>query len=174
MKQLSIAILLLLPGGVPAWAQTDVYVTNLPDVQRVEGQVSIREPAPHTRMVRLPERVVAPVDRSDANSLVAGGLVDATGFRNAVLSVAGYVQGRLGTAGKIGAVLVADEEPILQAFNEAGLIQLGLDASAAVVRTDSYFAGSEPVQLAFPRYQVYYYNTTDRAVSVRLYAYLSN
>lgn len=174
MRKVSVMILLLLAAGPPGEAQEDVFVVNLPDVQGITGDVSIKKPIPHTTMVRLDERIVAPVERSETGALVSGGVVDASGFRGAVLSLVGLVQGKLTTEGSVGAVLLPEEEPILQAFDEAGVINLGLDVTVGVRPGESYFGDSKAEQLAFQRYRVYYYNTTDRAVSVRLYAYLSN
>ena len=37
------------------------------------------------------------------------------------------------------------------------------------------FAITQPVQnLGFPRYKIYFFNTTERPASVNLYAYLAN
>ncbi len=174
MKNMTAMALLLIAAAAPVAAQDDVFVVNFPDVQKIAGKVSADEPIPHSAMVRLGERIVAPVARSETGALVAGGVVEAAGFREAVLSLVGTVQGELGARGSIGAVLVPEEEAILQALDEAGLIQLGLDVVAAITPAESYFAQSQAAQFAFPRYRVYFYNTTDRAVSVRLYAYLTH
>lgn len=174
MSKIGSFVLLALAAGLPAAAQEDVYVVNFPQVQTVEGSVSITEPVPGTRMLRFDDRIVAPVERAETTALVAGGVIEVDGFGDAVLSLAGFVQGQQRVEGSIGAILIPDEDAILQVFNESGIIQLPLEVSAGVAASDSYFAASEEVRLAFPRYQIYFYNSTDRAVSVRLFAYLSN
>ena len=174
MSKFGLFVLVALAVGMPAGAQEDVFIVNFPDVQSVEGRVSVSEPVPGTRMLRFADRIVGPVDRAETTSLVPGGVIEVDGFSEAVLSLAGFVQGQHQVEGKVGAVLIPDEDEIVQVFNEAGIIQLPLEVAAGVAAGDDYFAESEPVQLAFPRYQVYYYNGTDRAVSVKLFAYLSN
>lgn len=174
MPKIGSFVLVALTVGLPAAAQEDVYVVNFPPVQSVEGEVSIAEPVPGTRMLRYDDRIVAPVERAETTALVPGGVIDVDGFSEAVLSLAGFVQGQQRLEGSVGAILIPEEDSILQVFNEAGLIQLPLEVTASVTASDSYFAGSESVRLAFPRYQIYFYNSSDRAVSVQLFAYLSN
>lgn len=174
MRIIGLALLLVASVTAPGIAQEEVFVLNLPGVQKVEGDVSITEPIPQTRLLRLPEKVVPPVPRSETTALVPGGLVEGDGFRTAVVSVAGFVQGQSVAEGTVGAVLLPEEDSILRVFREEAQIQLALEVTVSTTPAEAYFATSETLTLGFPRYRVYYYNTTDRAVSVRMFAYLAN
>jgi len=174
MKSTIVALLLLTSVSLSAVAEEEVFVLNLPSVQRVEGEITIAEPIPQTKLLRLPEKVVPPVPRSETTALVPGGLVESDGFRTAVVSVAGFVQGQSLAEGTVGAILLPEEDPILRVFREEAQIQLELELTVSTSPAEAYFATSEALTLGFPRYRVYYYNTTDRAVSVRMFAYLAN
>jgi hypothetical protein len=170
------ALFLVFSSTVPGLAEQEVVVLNLPEVQRVKGEVSIAEPVSiaTTKLVSLPEEVVPTVLPAETTSLVPGGLIEADGFRTAVVSLAGLVRGQSMAEGEVGAILLPDDEEILKLFDDEARILLELEVSVATEPASAYFSGSESVTLAFPRYRVFYYNTTDRAVSVRLYAYLAN
>jgi hypothetical protein len=154
---------------------TPVEVLNFPEVQAIEGTLRVTEPIPGSRLVRLREIVVSPVGRDDTTSLLEAGTIDTAGFTHVVLSLRGEVQGKLGREGRVGVVLLPDEDPVLRTFQEAGRFHFPLEALAPVRIPDrGYFAG-QPVRkpLAFPSYRVYLYNETDRSVEVDLYAYLT-
>lgn len=174
MKNRVLALLLFGSVSGAVVAEEQVIVLNLPTVQRIEGEVEITEPIPQTRFVRLSEKVVPPVARSETTALVPGGLVEAEGFRTAVVSLAGFVQGQSLATGTVGAILLPEEDSILRVFREEARIQLELEVMATASPAEPYFSDSGALTLGFPRYRVYYYNTTDRAVSVRLFAYLGN
>jgi hypothetical protein len=155
-------------------AEEEVIVLNLPDVQRVEGEVTLAGPVAATEMSRQSLTVVPPVPRSATTSFVAGGLIEADGFRTAVVSIAGFVQGEALVEGSVGAILLPEEDSILQVFREEAQMLLELEVAAGVKPAQPHFSQSESLTLGFPRYRIFYYNTTNRAVSVRLFAYLGN
>jgi len=171
MKSMIVACVLLISASA-ALAQEEVLVINLPTIQPVQGEVTVSEPIPQTKLVSLGEKVVPPLQRSETTALIPGGLVDAEGFRTAVVSIAGFVQGQSLAQGTVGAILLPNEDSILRVFREEAQIQLELEVTADSTPSDAYFSSSEALKLGFPRYQIFYYNTTDRAVSVRLFAYL--
>lgn len=154
----------------------EVVVTNLPDIQKVAGVVSIDRPIPGTQLVHL-QALVAPVGRNETTSLVPAGLLNAAGYAEAALSLRGEVQSALHREGRVGVLLIPDQEPIVQSLIEAGEFQFPLETSAeALAGHRGYFASktAERQVLGFPRYRVYFYNTTDKSAEVDLYAYLSN
>jgi len=153
-----------------------VLVTNFPSLQRVEGTVTVGSPVPLAAMASLSDVLVSPVGPSDTNHLVAGGVIEATGFGQMVLSLVGQTRGDITRPGAVGAILVPDEEPILRALEEKGAIQFALETAAPLVTSATpYFASSQPrVLLAFPRYRVFFYNATDKTVTVTLYAYMTS
>ncbi len=154
----------------------EVHVVNLPKVQEVAGAVRLAEPAPAARLVRLAEAIVAPVAPEETTALVPGGVVRADGFVSAVLSLGGKMRADHFADGRVGALLLPEVEPVLEAFVEEGAALFPLRVEAAVTaRRGAHFASDQPaVQLGFPRYRVYYYNTSDRPASVTLWVYLVN
>lgn len=152
-----------------------VMVTNFPDVQRVEGSVSIRDFVPHTHFV-APARdtVVSPVQRSQTTDLIEGGVLVTDGFTRLTLSLAGLVKGNVGRPGRLGALLVPDVDIAQDALLEEEIYLFPVEVTADLTLT-STFVASDPVTVpvAFPRYRVYFYNTSDRAVGARLFSYLS-
>lgn len=152
-----------------------VQVVNFPDIQRIEGSVSIRDFVPHTRFVQSSrDVVVSPVERTQTSDLIGGGVLETDGFTRLTFSLAGLVKGNVGTPGRLGALLVPDVEIARDAFLEEELYLFHVEISADLTRT-STFVASDPVTVpvAFPRYRVYLYNTSDRAVGARLFTYLS-
>lgn len=152
-----------------------VFVTNFPDLQRVTGTVRVDVPIPVSSLRTITEVLVSPVAPEDTNHLIPGGTIDAGGFTEAVLSLVGQTKGDLGRSGRVGAILVPDEEPVLRVLEERGLLQFPFQVESSFVSKDTpYFASNQPrVTLAFPRYRVYFYNSTDKSVTVTLYAYLT-
>lgn len=173
------AVLLLVQAPAPRTSAQDldrVIVTNFPEVQRVTGSVQVREPVPHSELVRRLEVIVPSVDRAATTQLVEAELVEAAGFTHVVLSLRGEVQGNLTREGTAGAVLVPDEEPVIRALLEEGRFEFPLEVQATVSRTSrSSFASDQPrYALGFPRYRLFLYNTTDRSVEADLYLYLTH
>ena len=154
----------------------EVIVLNLPEQQEVIGEVAVREPIPQTRLVRFGETIVPPVGRDETTSLVDGGTIEAAGFASVVLSLLGQMQAHQFRDGEVGAVLLPDEGPAIEAFEQAGRILLQLEVVAeAKTAAGAHIAGSRPVStFGFPRYRVFYYNTSDRPATVQLFAYLTN
>lgn len=186
MNAKQLALPAVLAGGMVAWAWlggdgtaqeiTPVQVVNLPEVQTVDGKVTVGEPVPHSRFVRLERVIVAPVGRADTTSLESVGPVDLAGFTHVVLSLRGESQGRLGRDGAVGAILVPDQEPIARTLLEAGRFQFALEVEAMARREDrGYFASTSlRAPIAFPRYRVLLFNETDRSAEVDLYLYLTH
>lgn len=152
-----------------------VTVTNFPEIQQIEGSVSIRDFVPHTRFI-APARdtVVSPVRRSQTSDLIDGGVLVTDGFTRLTLSLAGLAKGNVGTPGRLGALLIPDVEIAKDAFLEEEIYLFPLEVTADLTPA-STFVASDPVTVpvAFPRYRVYFYNSSDRAVAARLFSYLS-
>jgi DNA-binding beta-propeller fold protein YncE len=171
------AFALFLPAGVAVSQEVQrVFVTNFPSVFPVEGNVSVKGPIRQAVLVPIKEVTVPPVTLKDSARWVDGGFVSPDGFSSMVLSLSGQIKGEVLKAGTVGAVLLPDEEPVIRAFEERGDLQFALEVTAAGVSAASpYFASSQPrYQVGFPRYRIYFYNTADKAVTVNLFAYLTN
>ncbi len=175
---LAVALLLFaLPAGVAVSQEIQrVFVTNFPSTFPVEGTVAVRGPIRQAAMTPLREVVVPPVAPKETTRLIEGGVLTTDGFTNMVLSLSGQIKGEVVRAGSVGAILVPDEEPVVRAFDEKGQLQFSLEVTAAGVSGASpYFASNQPrLQVGFPRYRVYFFNTSDKTVTVNLFAYLTN
>ncbi len=170
-------IFILLPTGRALSQQIlEVVVNNFPEVQTVDGAVAIPEPIPHSTMFRQLEVVVPSIPRSETTNLIeADELLSSDGFTHVVLSLQGTVKGTLGRAGQVGAVLLPAEEAFDRAFNDEGAMQLPLEVFAVLSRREVVtFSAQERLPIGFPSYKIYFYNSTDKAVEVNLYAYLTH
>ncbi|HEV8374794.1 MAG TPA: hypothetical protein VGR38_01015 [Candidatus Polarisedimenticolia bacterium] len=153
-----------------------VFVTNFPQTQRIAGSVSVEGLIKHAQMQRLKEIVVPPVGPKETTRLIQAGTLTTDGFTSMVLSLDGQLRGKGLQPGAIGGILVPDEDSVDRVFEEEGRTPFRIELSAPWVTGSSvYFAsGSERSMVAFPRYRVFLYNTTDKTVTVNLYAYLTN
>lgn len=150
------------------------FVVNLKDPHPVEGRVTIPVPVPHGSVQSLLDVVVAPAPRSETSLWTEAGMLETDGFTSIVLSFHGQFRGNPAAPGTIGMVLVPEEENLLRAFAE-GEVHLALETLAEGVPDGRlYFSGTEAgLAIAFPRYRVFLYNTTDRSAAVNLFAYLT-
>ena len=169
--------LLLLPSGQAiSDSIRSVLVTNFPDVQSVQGEVSVRGPLRVAKQVSFREVLVPPVRADDTTRLVDAGVVETAGFPNLVLSLHGLVKGSVHQPGEVGAVLVPDEPTVREAFDELGLIHFPLRVEAKGVSSRTpYFASNQPRHIiGFSRYRLFLYNTTDKTVTASVFAYLTH
>jgi hypothetical protein len=164
------------PGTAASQELQDVRILNFPELQRVEWTVTEEEPIPAAVLTSFPGVTVSPVRPEDTTRLIHAGVLEADGFGRVVISLVAQARGKSLRAGMVGAILVPDEEPIVLAFLEQGtaLVSLRVEAPAESGPPTFFASQAVPQLLGFPRYQVYLYNTTDTAIDVSLYAYLSN
>ena len=167
---------ILVPARAVADAVTSVLITNWPDTWRVAGAVKIDGPVKTSKGVALREIVVPPVSPKDTLRLIQGPDVDTDGFAYMVLSLQGQIKGEVYRPGSVGAFLLPDEEPIVKAFDERGIMQFQQEVSAAGVSgAQPYFSSNQPrAQIGFSRYRTYFYNSTDKSVTVTLFVYMSS
>jgi hypothetical protein len=176
---LSSAVLLLVTLS-PVGAQGDevqrVRVTNFPELQQVGGRVAVEGPVRHATLQRVKEILVPPVEPKETGRLIDGGGLSMDGFTSVVLSLNGQAKGKILRSGVVGAIIVPDEETVIRAFEEEGQPQFALEVIASLhAGTPGSFA-SAPSRLTvgFPRYRLRLYNTSDKTVTVNLFAYLTN
>jgi len=150
-----------------------VVVTNFPEVQKVSGRVVVSEPIPQTRF-ETRKALVTPAALSDTNNLTDAGTIDTDGFTHVTLSLSGSLQGSA-QAGSVGVLLVPDLPEVTNARRTHGVLQFGLRGEATVNLSQAGLFSSEPtvLRLAFPRYRVLLYNTTQKSADAVVYAYLS-
>jgi hypothetical protein len=167
----------LTPFGTVASQQiTQVLVTNWPSVFKVEGEVTVKTPIRLAKLVKFEDVLVAPVRPSETTRLIEAGTLETEGFPSVVLSLHGVVKGDVGRQGEVGVILLPDQPSIQQAFDEQGLVHFALRAEAQGVSSlTPYFASNQPdYNIGFQAYRVLLYNTTDKAVTANVFAYLTN
>ena len=163
-------------GEVASQAIRQVIVTNFPDLQHIDGEVEVRGPVRLSKLVVLENITVPPVQPTDNTRWIDGGVVITDGFPRVVLSLHGVVKGMVLRSGSVGAILVPNEQSIQEAFDEQGLVHFSLNVIANGVSSKTpYFASPQPVHtVAFSEYKVWLYNSTDKTVTVSLFAYLTD
>ena len=179
IRSLTVCVLLtalVVTGPLAAANAEQVHVVNFPETQKIQGAVRLLDPVPQSKLATLNEQIVPPADPKDLTTLVDGGTLDAAGFVSVVLSLAGQIKANFFRPGEVGAILVPDAALPRLAFEEGNQILFPLRVAASAGEpTATYFASGQPsATLGFPRYKVYFYNTTDRPASVTLFAYLTN
>lgn len=164
------------PGTAIAEEVRSVVVTNFPKVFHVSGSVNIDGPVKHAKFTAVRDVTVSPVNPKDTVRLIQGGVVESDGFGAMVLGLQGQIKGEVFRPGTVGVFLLPDEPSIVNAFEEKGLMQFSIEVSApGVSAASAYFASTASrVPISFPRYRTYFYNTSDKTVTVNLYAYLTN
>ena len=154
----------------------DVRVVNLPETQKVDGAVEVKGLIRHSFTDRKEHIIVPTSQRESIDSLTYAGRIQTDGFTSIVLSLQGEVQSDTFSAGKVGALLIPAEKPILRAFNTDKTILFPLEINTDVTPGASpYFTSKSSKQVVgFPEYLVYLYNSTSKNVELNLYMYLTN
>ena len=118
-------------------------------------------------------RVPVPtVPRSHTTQLVDAGVFECDGYKSVVLNLAGEVKDPAPKGGKIGAILVPDVEPFVQAFQQLGLIPVTIEIDVTLKPGTPYFmAEPKRADIGFPRYRVLFYTETGAAVNASFFAY---
>jgi len=180
MKILSLIVcgmlcLAALSAPISSAQEGSITISNFPDIQTVDGEVEIAEPIPANEMKRFTDITVTTVKRHETNRLIDGGVLEAGPFTAISLSLGGFVEGTPSEPATIGAVLVPDEDFVLEALKE-GVYLFPIELTMNIPQESLPYVGaqSETHQLTFPRYRVYFYNTSPRTVKTQLYAFLMN
>jgi hypothetical protein len=172
----SLALILSPPGAAIAQEVRSVVVTNFPKVFNISGTVTVEGPVKQSKYVALRDVVVPPINPKDTVRLIQGGIVESDGFAGMVVGLQGQTKGEVYRSGAVGVILLPEEEAIVKVYEEKGQTPFAFELTAGSVSGASpYFASSaNRVQVGFPRYRTYFYNTSDKTVTVNLYAYLTN
>ena len=173
---LAFLFVLFLIGAAPADEIQKVFVTNFPSVQRVSGTVSVEGTIRHAVARQFKEIVVPPVQPSEVSRLIPAGILEVDGFTSVVLAMNGQAKGKPLKPGAVGAILLPDEESVSRLFEEEGKAQFSLEIRTAAFSAASPYSASDPQRflVAFPRYRIWLYNTSDASISTNLFAYLTN
>jgi hypothetical protein len=175
---LGAAGLAALGGSSPAGGEAvqGVNVLNFPSPQRIEGGVEVRSPVTLASSFLRRKVTVLPARPTQPRDLTDGGELRAEGFTRAVVSLAGVATSRVVAPGAVGVLLVPNDPDILASWQETGIAQLSWRLEAAVAPSDHGLFEAAPVEFrpAFPSYRVFFYDTLQSSVEVRLHAYLTS
>ena len=148
-----------------------VEVVNFPESQ----DVTVRGTPSQARLAGFEDQLISPNGSRDPTTWRQIGTLATDGFGWVVLSLGGNVQGPVTEPGAVVAVLVPEQAPILRALKDDQVVLFPLQATATLSPGREYFTSQQQRQpVAFPRYQVYLYNTGARTVEASLWAYLGN
>lgn len=153
-----------------------VWVVNPPKTYTVQGEVSVTGPIRQGSMVTLRDVLVPPVGKADTTRFITAGTISADGFVSMVVGVAGQIKDQMVKAGEVGAFLVPEDELVQRALDENGQLLFPVEVKASTGGgMPPYFASTQSrATVAFPRYRVLLYNTSDKSATVTVYVYLSN
>jgi hypothetical protein len=124
-------------------------------------------------LVYIQNVTVAPGARDDPTQLTEAGVIDVDGYANVVLSLAFESKQPVNQSGTIGAILIPDYEIFDRLMDTWQIYGFPLEATIQVRPGANLIQVGEQVRtpVAFPRYRVLMYNSTDSTASVFLYAY---
>lgn len=149
-------LLILLVGGVARSAADDKAVTV----------------GTSSSLIALRNIGVTPVDRTQTNLLIDGGEIDTDGFVTLVINMAGQPEGTISRAGIVGAVLVPAIAPYDFAFRTLGILPSIIEVAFPVDSGHTFFMSKQVrVDIGFPRYRVFFYNSSDAAIRLSFFAY---
>jgi hypothetical protein len=151
----------------------DVQVINFPATQQIRGSVSVDG---MTKFIAKDGLIVPPSQRAELNEMVYAGTIDTDGFTSLMIALQGEMRSDVFFSGTIGVLLVPDEKPILRILRDAKRVQYPIECKALSKLSDSVYFESEQVQqrIAFSRYKMFLYNTTNKQAEANVYLYLSN
>ena len=113
------------------------------------------------------------VKRSDVTQLVDGGSIVTDGFTELVFSFGGVFKAGLPSAGKLGAILLPDEEIVDYLLRNEGhfAFPLEVEFDVAGLKHHVFISSQQTAKVAFPRYRIYFFNETTSAAVVSLFVY---
>ena len=119
---------------------------------------------------------VPPVGRGETNELIDAGILDVEGYREVVLSIGGELKKGSALGGSIGAILIPEKASFEIVRRQERHYPFAMEVAARIEpKAAPIFVGEQAVaRVAFPRYRVLLYNSTDRTATVSLFAYRSH
>jgi hypothetical protein len=111
--------------------------------------------------------------RAQTTQLIDGGVFDCDGYKSVVLNLAGEVKDPVSKGGKLGAILVPDVEPFVQAFQQLGLLPVTIEIEVTLKQGAGgyYMADPKRADIGFPRYHVLLFNETGAPVTASFFAF---
>ncbi|OGW44166.1 MAG: hypothetical protein A2X57_10305 [Nitrospirae bacterium GWD2_57_8] len=146
----------------------DVQVSNFPATQQVKGSISLEGT---TKFIAKDSVVVPPAQRAAVTEMVEAGIIEMDGYTSLVISLQGEMRSNVFSSGTIGVLLVPYERSILRILRDAQRAIYPIESTASTKSGDSiYFESVQAHQrIAFSRYKMYLYNTTNKQAEVNVY-----
>ncbi len=132
--------------------------------------------AAEAALVSFETVTVPPVGRGETSELIDAGILDVEGYREVVLSIGGELKKGSALGGSIGAILMPEKASFEFVRRHERHYPFAMEVAAKIEpKAAPLFVGEQAVaRVAFPRYRVLLYNTTDRTATVSLFAYRSH
>ncbi len=132
--------------------------------------------AAEAALVAFETVTVPPVGRGETNELIDAGILDVEGYREVVLSIGGELKKGSALGGSIGAILIPEKASFEVGRRQERHYPFAMEVTAKIEpKAAPIFVGEQAVaRVAFPRYRVLLYNSTDRTATVSLFAYRSH
>jgi len=122
-------------------------------------------------------RVQVPGDvaRNDVTDLVDAGVVRTDGFSDLRVSLGGEFKEGVPSVGRVGVLLIPNEEAFLYLLRSEERIVFPLEATVDLAgNSDAVFvSGQHEFKIAFPEYRVFLYNETTSGAVVSVFVYRS-
>jgi hypothetical protein len=173
-------LILLLLVVFPPWGTSysqssrQVAVSNFPNVQRIEGEVTVAGLIRQAKLERRTDVIVTTVAREDVTDLIEAEPVSTDGFSQITVSLHGEARGAVGRDGSIGVILIPDEPSVQEMLNDYGIFHFPIEVQVGLVRKGpAQFNVQQRFDLGFGRYRVFLYNSTDRTADVNAFLYLT-
>lgn len=132
--------------------------------------------ATENALVAFETVTVPPVGRGETSELIDAGILDVEGYREVVLSIGGELKKGSALGGSIGAILIPQKASFEFVRHQERHYPFAMEVAAKIEpKAAPIFVGEQVVaRVAFPRYRVLLYNSTDRTATVSLFAYRSH
>lgn len=120
------------------------------------------------------ERIqVAPVSRSDTARWVDAGTIETDGYKELVFSLGGEFKESVPNSGRVGAILVPDNDVFDYLLRNEGEVAFPLEAKVQIsqLKNAIFISDQQVARIAFPRYRVFLYNETSSGAVVSLFVY---
>jgi hypothetical protein len=151
----------------------DVQVNNFPATQQIKGSVSLEGT---TKFIAKESVLVPPSQRAEVTEMIDAGTIEMDGYSSLVISLQGEMRSDVFSSGTIGVLLVPHEGSILRILRDAKRALYPIESTANTKSGASIYFESEQAQqrIAFSRYKIYLYNTTNKQAEANVYLFLSN
>jgi len=123
--------------------------------------------------VEFESQIVPPISRDDTTQMIEAGTIETEGFSELVFSLGGEFKKNVPESGKVGVILIPDEEPFIFLMETEGKFAFPLEVAVPVTGERMFISEQNVARVAFSRYRAYLYNESNSTAHVVLYIYRS-